>query len=166
MRIIGIDPGVAITGYAVVEESGDKYICLSSGCIETASEKPTSLRLQEIHNRILELVDRYNPRALAIEKIFFSKNVRTAFQVGEARGVVILVAAMRSLELFEYTPLQVKQAVAGYGNAEKSQVQKMVKLLLGLDEQPAFDDEADAIAVALCHLHGRRYREALKGGRP
>jgi crossover junction endodeoxyribonuclease RuvC len=100
-----------------------------------------------------------------VEKIFFSKNVRTAFQVGEARGVVLLAAARAGILLFEYTPLQVKQAVAGYGRAEKAQVQKMVQMLLKLQQQPAIDDEADAMAVALCHLQNRRFQEAVRGGK-
>ncbi len=166
IRIIGIDPGVAITGYAVIEESGSDYKCIASGCIRTKKDLPSAARLQAIHDQVFDLVSLYSPQTLAVEKIFFSKNVRTAFQVGEARGVVILVAARCSLELFEYTPLQVKQAVAGYGKAEKAQVQKMVQVLLKLPQQPAVDDEADAMAVALCHLQNRRWQDAIKGGRP
>ncbi len=165
MRIIGIDPGIAITGYGVVEECSGEYKCIASGCIRTDKNLAPALRLEEIHNQVFALISLYSPQALAIEKIFFSKNVRTAFQVGEARGVIILAAARCSLELFEYTPLQVKQAVAGYGNAEKIQVQKMVQMLLKLPQQPAVDDEADAMAVALCHLQNRRFQEAVKGGR-
>ncbi len=166
MRIIGVDPGVAITGYAVIDEHGSDYICAASGCIRTDKDLPSALRLQAIHDQVFELVSRYSPETLAVEKIFFSKNVRTAFQVGEARGVIILVAARCGLDLFEYTPLQVKQAVAGYGRAEKAQVQKMVQMLLKLPRQPAVDDEADAMAVALCHLQNRRWQDAIKGGRP
>ena len=165
MRIIGIDPGVAITGYAVVEECGSDYTCISSGCILTKSDLPAAVRLEAIHNQVFELISLYSPQALVIEKIFFSKNVRTAFQVGEARGVIILAAARCNLQLFEYTPLQVKQAVAGYGRAEKVQVQKMVQILLKLPQQPAVDDEADAMAIALCYLQNRRFQEAVKGGR-
>ncbi len=166
MRIIGVDPGVAITGYAVIDEHGSDYICAASGCIRTDKDLPSALRLQAIHDQVFELVSLYSPETLAVEKIFFSKNVRTAFQVGEARGVIILVAARCGLDLFEYTPLQVKQAVAGYGRAEKAQVQKMVQMLLKLPRQPAVDDEADAMAVALCHLQNRRWQDAIKGGRP
>lgn len=165
MRIIGIDPGVAITGYALVEESGSDFKCVASGCIRTKKDTPPEMRLLAIYDRVMELISEYDPGALAIEKIFFSKNVRTAFQVGEARGVIILAAATKNMDLFEYTPLQVKQAVAGYGKAEKSQVQKMVQMLLKLSVQPAVDDEADAMAVALCHLQNRRWQLAVKGGR-
>lgn len=165
MRILGIDPGVAITGYSIIEENGADYCCIASGCIRTASDCEPERRLLTIFDRITELVIEYSPQALAVEKIFFSKNVRTAFQVGEARGVVLLVAARAGILLFEYTPLQVKQAVAGYGKAEKAQVQKMVQLLLKLQRQPAVDDEADAMAVALCHLQNRRFQEAVRGGK-
>ena len=166
MRVIGIDPGVAITGYGVIEEINGNYVFVASGCIRTKSDLPPEVRLEAIHNQIYELVTLYSPHALAVEKIFFSKNVRTAFQVGEARGVIILVAARCNLELHQYTPLQVKQAVAGYGKAEKSQVQNMVQMLLTLPKRPAVDDEADALAIALCHLQSRRFQNAVKGGRP
>ncbi len=165
MRILGIDPGVAITGYSILEEKGADYCYIASGCIRTASDLEPELRLLIIYDRIAELVCEYSPQALVVEKIFFSKNVRTAFQVGEARGVVLLAAARAGISLFEYTPLQVKQAVAGYGRAEKAQVQKMVQLLLKLQQPPAVDDEADAMAVALCHLQNRRFQEAVRGGK-
>lgn len=164
MRVLGIDPGVAITGYGVIEESGNDNHYLYSGCIRTAKDELPAVRLETIHNYVFELVSDYKPQALAIEKIFFSKNVRTAFQVGEARGVIILAAARCNIDLFEYTPLQVKQAVAGYGRADKSQVQNMVKMLLRLEHAPSVDDEADALAVALCHLHNRRFQDALTRG--
>lgn len=165
MRVIGIDPGVAITGYGIVEEYSGEYKYIASGCIRTDKDLAPALRLAEIYEKVVELISLYSPKALAIEKIFFSKNVRTAFQVGEARGVIMLASAMCRLELFEYTPLQIKQAVAGYGNAEKVQVQKMVQMLLKLPQQPAVDDEADAMAVALCYLQNRHFQEAVKGGR-
>jgi len=165
MRIIGIDPGIAIAGYGIIDECSGEYKCIDSGCIRTDKDMAPAARLQEIHNCVFELITQHEPYAMAIEKIFFSKNVRTAFQVGEARGVIMLAASRLNLEVFEYTPLQVKQAVAGYGNAEKVQVQKMVQLLLKLQQMPSVDDEADAMAVALCHLQNRRFSEALKGGR-
>ncbi len=165
MIIIGIDPGVAITGYALLEERGSEYRYITSGCIRTKKELSPGDRLQAIFCAIQELVKKYKPSAIAVEKLFFSKNVRTAFQVGEARGVIILAAAISNLEIFEYTPLQVKQAVAGYGKAEKGQVQKMVQMLLKLAEPPQVDDEADAMAVALCYLQYRRFHEAIKGGK-
>lgn len=165
MRIIGIDPGVAITGYGLVEETAGDFTRVISGCILTDKELPTAERLRAIHEQVLKLIVDYSPQALAIEKIFFSKNVRTAFQVGEARGVIILAAAQHHIELYEYTPLQVKQAVAGYGKAEKAQVQKMVQLLLRLEQQPSVDDEADALAIALCHMQNRRFQEIIAKGR-
>ncbi|MEW5784808.1 MAG: crossover junction endodeoxyribonuclease RuvC [Bacillota bacterium] len=164
MRIMGVDPGLAITGFGFVEEHGGNFRWIASGCIRTGQESAASLRLEQIFNRVLELAGEYRPDALALEKLFFSKNTRTALQVGEARGTVILAASQSNLPLFEYTPLQVKQAVAGYGKAEKEQVQKMVQLLLQLKEIPAVDDEADALAVALCHLQHRRFQDAVKGG--
>jgi crossover junction endodeoxyribonuclease RuvC len=163
--IMGVDPGVAITGYAFVEEEGGQFTRLASGCILTGKESPTSLRLAQIYEQVLALAAAYRPEAMALEKIFFHKNTRTALQVGEARGTVILAAAKSGLELFEYTPLQVKQAVAGYGKSEKAQVQKMVQLLLHLEKMPAVDDEADALAIALCHLQHRRFQEAVEGAR-
>ncbi len=166
MRVIGIDPGVAITGYGIIDEKGSEYSYIDSGCVRTPKDLNSASRLKDIHDFIFDLVTSYSPQALAVEKLFFSKNVRTAFQVGEARGVIILAAARCSVDLYEYTPLQVKQAVAGYGKAEKVQVQKMVQMLLKLSHTLKVDDEADALAVALCHLQNRRYQEALKGGKP
>jgi crossover junction endodeoxyribonuclease RuvC len=165
MRILGIDPGVAITGFSIIEENSSVFSCIASGCIRTKSDMHAEQRLEIIYDKIIELITLYKPQAVSIEKIFFSKNVRSAFQVGEARGVVILAASKNNLELFQYTPLQVKQAVAGYGKAEKMQVQKMVQMLLSLDTIPTVDDEADAMAVALCHLQSRRFQEAVRGGK-
>ncbi len=166
MRILGIDPGVAITGYAVIESNNGVFNCLQSGCIRTDKDEQPALRLKAIYEQVLNLIKEHKPQGVAVEKIFFSKNVRTALQVGEARGIIMLIAANQNIALFEYTPLQVKQAVAGYGKAEKQQVQKMVQMLLKLKKEPAVDDEADAMAVALCHLQNRRWHEAVKGGRP
>ena len=164
MRLLGIDPGVAITGYSIVEDQEGNFRLQASGVIRTGSKLPPEQRLEEIYDHVQNLILLHKPEALAIERIFFSKNVRTAFQVGEARGVVILAASKSGLPVYEYTPLQVKQAVAGYGKAEKSQVQRMVQILLRLAKAPAVDDEADAMAVALCHLQSRRYQNAVKGG--
>ncbi|HOB86469.1 MAG TPA: crossover junction endodeoxyribonuclease RuvC [Bacillota bacterium] len=164
MRVLGIDPGVALTGYGVLEEQGGDYLRLASGCIRTAEKLPMPRRLELIYDQIMELIRLYRPDALSLEQLFFSKNTRTALQVGEARGIVILASAKSGLELHQYTPLQVKQAVAGYGRAAKEQVQRMVQILLKLEELPAVDDEADALAVALCHLQHRRWQEAVKRG--
>ncbi len=164
--VLGIDPGIAVTGYGLLEETGrGVYRRMVSGCIRTAAGDPPAGRLEHIFEEVSAVILKYRPRVLALEKLFFSRNTKTALQVGEARGIVILASAKNRLELFEYTPLQVKQAVAGYGKAEKLQVQKMVQMLLSLKEMPSFDDEADALAVALCHLQHRRWQETVKGGR-
>ncbi len=164
MRVLGIDPGVAITGFGVVEERGGESRRVASGSIQTASTERPCRRLEQIYAGVLELQKRYAPDTMAVEKLFFARNSRTALQVGEARGVVLLAAVLGGLELYEYTPLQVKQAVAGYGRADKEQVRHMVGRLLRLVEAPALDDEADALAVALCHLHHRRWQEAVSRG--
>lgn len=155
---MGIDPGTAITGYGIVEESGQRLSALVSGVIRTAADQPTPIRLQAIHREIKELADEWQPDEAAVEELFFSRNVRTAMKVGQARGVAILALADAGLEVAEYTPLSIKQAVTGYGNADKSQMQEMVKMLLGLSEIPQPDDAADALAVAICHLHSARLK--------
>jgi crossover junction endodeoxyribonuclease RuvC len=147
-----------------VDEQGSVFKHVASGCILTGQELPAEARLELIFNQLNELLRVYCPRTIALEKIFFNKNIRTALQVGEARGVVILAAALSRVDLFEYTPLQVKQAVTGFGKAEKRQVKQMVQLLLELKQKLTVDDEADALAVALCHLQHRRWNEAIKGG--
>lgn len=155
---MGIDPGTAITGYGIVEESGQRLHALASGVIRTGADQPTPIRLQAIHRQIKQLADEWQPDEAAVEELFFSRNVRTAMKVGQARGVAILALADAGLEVAEYTPLSIKQAVTGYGSADKSQMQEMVKMLLGLSEIPQPDDAADALAVAICHLHSARLR--------
>lgn len=164
MIILGIDPGLALTGYGIVEERDNGFHRLDSGTIRTAQGRPGIRRLEEIFDRVSELIFRFEPHSLALEKLFFCRNVSSALQVGEARGTIILAAAKRELPLYEYTPLQVKQAVAGYGRADKLQVQRMVQMLLQSTAKWSTDDESDALAVALCHLQHRRYHEAVKGG--
>ncbi len=163
MRIMGIDPGVAITGYGVVEECNGRWRNVASGCIQTDSKEPAPERLAKIFSSLGELIDDYSPRAISLEKLFFCKNTRSALQVGEARGVVILAAAIHKVELFEYTPLQIKKAVSGFGKANKSQVEKMVQILLRLEKIPPMDDEADALAAAICHLQHRKWLQATGG---
>ncbi len=155
---MGIDPGTAITGYGIVEESGQRLRALTSGVIRTGADQPTPIRLQAIHRHIKQLADEWQPDEAAVEELFFSRNVRTAMKVGQARGVVILALADAGLAVAEYTPLSIKQAVTGYGSADKSQMQEMVKMLLGLSEIPQPDDAADALAVAICHLHSARLK--------
>ncbi len=153
MRVLGIDPGTAITGYGVVEEKGGELKALAFGAIRTSAKQPLPTRLQAVYRGVKELVLEWKPSAAAVEELFFSSNVRTAMSVGQARGVALLALADAGLSVAEYTPLTVKQAVTGYGGADKAQVQEMVRLLLGLAEAPKPDDAADALAVAICHLN-------------
>jgi len=152
MRVLGIDPGIARCGWAVVEETKGKLITLAYDCFETESKEETSKRLQKIHEEIRRLIKKYSPEEVAVEELFFNTNAKTAFVVGQARGVILLATAEEKLKNFTYTPLQVKIAVSGYGRAEKSQVGQMVKTILGLKEIPKPDDITDALAVALTHL--------------
>lgn len=161
MRIIGIDPGIATTGYGVVQTDGQRSAALDFGCIATASDLPMPQRLERIYDELKFIVERYQPNVMAVEKLFFSKNSNSAMQVGEARGVVVLAGCHAGMHVYEYTPLQVKQAVVGYGKAEKLQVQQMVKMLLGLSKIPRPDDAADALAIALCHAHAGATLTAL-----
>ncbi|MCY0900565.1 MAG: crossover junction endodeoxyribonuclease RuvC [Firmicutes bacterium] len=151
MRILGIDPGFGRSGYGVIEVQGQKQTALVYGCVETAPHTATGVRLKEIYERMRTIMESYKPDIVAIEQLFFARNVSTAFTASEARGVVVLAAELAGIAQVQYTPLQVKQAVVGYGRAEKSQVQEMVRVLLGLRELPKPDDAADALAVALTH---------------
>lgn len=153
MRVLGIDPGIAITGFGFIDKQGHKLTPVQYGAITTEAHTPPEQRLIQVYDSACALMDRYNPEAVAVEKLFFNKNVTTAFAVGQARGVIILAAAQRGLPVAEYTPLQVKQAVVGYGKAEKRQVQEMVKMFLKLRAVPKPDDVADALAIAICHAH-------------
>jgi crossover junction endodeoxyribonuclease RuvC len=158
LRILGIDPGTAITGYGVVEGDGDGLSLGAYGAIKTPSNKPLPQRLQQIYRELRALIAELAPDSAAVEELFFSKNARTALAVGHARGVALLALTDAGLPIQEYKPAEVKQAVAGYGNAPKDQVQGMVQLLLGLDQIPRPDDAADALAVAICHFHSARWR--------
>lgn len=153
MRVLGIDPGIAIVGFGFIDKAGHKLTPVQYGAIQTEAHTPPEERLIQIYDSACALMDRYKPDTVAVEKLFFNKNVTTAFAVGQARGVIILAAAQRGLPVAEYTPLQVKQAVVGYGKAEKRQVQEMVKMFLKLSAIPKPDDVADALAVAICHAH-------------
>lgn len=151
MIILGIDPGTAITGYGVIRVENNKSIVLGYGAIRTSPKESTACRLEKIHTGIQGLIAEFKPSCLAIEELFFNKNVGSALAVGQARGVVILAGALQKLPVAEYTPLQVKIAVTGYGRASKEQVAYMVRMLLGLAETPKPDDVTDALAVCLCH---------------
>ena len=159
MLAIGIDPGTAITGYGLVREEGDGSLTvIDYGAITTSSSKPMPERLVQLYQQLKELLVLHNPQSGAVEKLFFARNVRTALTVGQARGVALLALAEAGVALAEYTPNEVKQAVAGFGGADKSQVQKMVQAILNLGEIPQPDDAADALAIAVCHLHSARMR--------
>lgn len=158
MVIIGIDPGIAITGYAVLSGSGSSMRVVEYGAITTESGLARGLRLRQLYEQLTAVIERHNPVEIAVEELFFNRNVTTALVVGEARGVVLLAAEQKGLQLAEYTPSEVKQAVVGYGKADKPQIQQMVRLLLGLKETPKPDDVADALAIAICHLQSRTVR--------
>ncbi|HZK00090.1 MAG TPA: crossover junction endodeoxyribonuclease RuvC [Tissierellaceae bacterium] len=162
MIILGIDPGIAIVGYAVIECLGNSHKAIEYGCIRTDSNLDFPDRLKIVYDEITNLIDTYKPEDMAIEELFFNKNVKTAIKVGHARGVEILAAANKGLGVYEYTPLQIKQGVVGYGRAEKHQVQEMVKMFLNLKEIPRPDDAADALAVALCHASCLKFKENFK----
>ena len=153
MRILGIDPGFAIVGYGVIDYENSKYKTVDYGKITTPAGMDMPLRLKEVYDGVLRLIELFKPDVLAIEELFFNTNVKTAIAVGHARGVIVLAAANSGIKINEYTPLQIKQAVVGYGRADKNQVQQMVKMFLGLKEVPKPDDTADALAVAICHAN-------------
>jgi crossover junction endodeoxyribonuclease RuvC len=153
VRVLGIDPGIAIVGFGFIDKIGSKLVPVQYGSIQTEAHKDPAIRLKEVYDATKQLIDKYKPDSMAIEKLFFNRNVTTAFTVGQARGVMILAGVQAGLPIAEYTPLQVKQAVVGYGKAEKHQVQEMVKLFLKLSAIPKPDDVADALAVAICHAH-------------
>jgi crossover junction endodeoxyribonuclease RuvC len=160
MRVIGIDPGIAITGYGVVDEALDGGLKLVDyGAIVTAADTPLQDRLSQIFHSMNEILHLHSPDIGAVEKLFFQKNVRTAIAVGQGRGVALLSLGEAHIPVSEYTPLEVKQAVTGYGGADKRQIQQMIRALLIMDEIPRPDDAADALAVAICHLHSARLKD-------
>ena len=162
MIILGIDPGLAIIGYGVIKYDGRKMTIVDYGTITTEAGVPLPRRLSSIYDSMASLIDKFKPDAIAFEELFFNKNVKTALTVGHARGTALVCAEKSGTELYEYTPLQVKQAVCGYGRADKQQVQAMVKMILNLKEIPRPDDAADAVAVAICHAHSSHFKESFK----
>ena len=165
MVIMGIDPGTAITGYGViVEEAGGRLTHVAHGCITTDSKAALHERLLKIHTGISSAIDVYKPDIVSVELLFFNRNVTNALSVGHARGVTLLAAALKGLRVTEFTPLQVKQAVAGYGRADKQQVQSMVRALLCLEAIPEPDDAADALALAICCAHHAKMSSVLEQG--
>jgi crossover junction endodeoxyribonuclease RuvC len=165
MLVLGIDPGTATTGYGLIKNEGGKEILLRYGVIKTSPSLDMPRRLVKINREYTDLLEEFHPDAVAIEEIFYHKNAKTVISVAQSRGVLLMTAAARNIEVAEYTPLQVKQAVTGYGNADKRQVQIMVQKILALDEKPQPDDAADALAIAICHLHSYRLGKLVKGGR-
>lgn len=164
--IMGLDPGTAITGYGLICYDGRHLAPIDYGVITTPAHTPLPTRLRAIYHELVALIARHRPTEAAVEELFFARNVRTAIAVGQARGVVLLALAEADLPIHEYTPLQVKQAVVGYGRGTKAQVQEMVRMLLGLDAIPRPDDAADALAVAICHAHSARLTALLAEEHP
>jgi crossover junction endodeoxyribonuclease RuvC len=156
MIILGIDPGTAITGYGFIREEADRLQAIAYGAITTPSDMPMPQRLATLYRELSDLIALHRPASAAVEQLFFSRNVRTALSVGQARGVVLLTLAQADVPISEYTPLEVKQAVTGYGRADKKQIQEMVRILMSLTDIPKPDDVADALAIAICHLHSSR----------
>ena len=153
MVILGLDPGTATTGYGVIRVLGNRFQMLEYGIISTPAKTPMEKRLEMIYDNLQELLQKWQPDQAAEEELFFNQNITTAITVGQARGVLLLCCAQNNVPLAEYTPLQVKQALVGYGRADKKQIQQMVKMFLNLADIPKPDDAADALAIAICHAH-------------
>ena len=163
MLVMGIDPGIAITGYGIIQTGPrNEYQCIDYGVVTTQAGTPDAERLSILYDELTALIQRYQPDSSAVEKLFFQKNVKTALAVGQARGVAMLTLAQANLPIQEYTPNDVKQTVCGYGNADKQQVQRMVQTLLHLDELPKPDDAADALAVAICHINHQSFNNFVQ----
>lgn len=158
MRIIGIDPGTGILGFGIIEVNKGKFQLVDAGVIRTPVKEDDAVRLSTIFDELSDIIAETKPEQMAVEKLFFSQNVTTAMTVAQARGVVLLCGMQSQLAIGEYTPLQIKQALTGYGKAEKTQVQEMVKIILGLKDIPRPDDCADALAVAICHAQSIRVK--------
>ena len=161
MRVLGIDPGTAIVGYSIIDYKNNKIQLIDYGCIYTNKENSLSLRLEQVYLRVESLINLYKPDHMAIEELFFFKNQKTIISVAQARGVIILKAQLSGLDIYNYTPLQVKTGITGYGRASKKQVQEMTKIILKLSEIPKPDDAADAIAIAINHINTIRGVGAL-----
>ncbi len=158
MRIIGIDPGTGILGFGIIEANKGTYTLVDGGVIRTPVKEDDAIRLETIYDELTDIIASTNPSIMSVEKLFFARNVTTAMTVAQARGVVLLCAKQAGLDIYEYTPMQIKQAITGYGKADKKQMQEMVRVILGLSEVPKPDDAADAIAAALTHAQSMRSR--------
>ncbi len=165
MRILGIDPGSNCTGYGIVEESGSSLKAVCWGGIRNPAKASFPDRLKRIHDELLGVIETHAPDGAAVEDLFFAVNVKSALKLGQTRGAILLTLANANLDIGEYSPLEIKQAVAGYGRAEKSQVQSMVKTLLNLKEDPEPLDASDALAVAICHIHSSALKTRIAGSR-
>jgi crossover junction endodeoxyribonuclease RuvC len=163
MLIMGIDPGIAISGYGIISGKQNDCSVIEYGVIKTPPGLKMPYRLKKIYEGYTEHLQKYKPDAVAVEELFFNKNAKTIISVGQARGAALLAAALSNIEVFEYTPLQVKQAVVGYGRADKLQVQQMIKMFFNLDKLPKPDDAADALAVALCHMNSYKIQKIIDG---
>ncbi len=150
MLILGIDPGIADTGYGAIKKEGGQYFLVECGSLKTSAQNSLPARLEKLHSLLSHIIKKYSPDVVAVEELFFAKNVKTALTVAHARGVILLTAKTGGAEVREFTPLQVKQALTGYGRADKNQIQQMVKNILKLKEAPKPDDAADALAIAIC----------------
>jgi len=164
MIILGVDPGLSFTGWGLVKSAGpDSLSMISYGCIKTKPNQPITERLKIIYQTITELIKEYHPVEMAIEELFFLKEARTVASVGQARGAVLVAAAVENLPVYEYNPRHVKMSLTGYGSADKSQMQKMVKTILRLTEIPKPDDSADALAIAMCHINMKKMNAIMAG---
>jgi len=155
MKILGIDPGMAIVGYGIIDADGDKPKLIASGSIQTDKNLSDSKRLAEIFNDLSTIIEKYKPDCASVENLFFFKNQKTVIPVAEARGVILTVLEKYNIPSFSYTPMEVKQVMTGYGRAEKKEVEQMVKIALDIDTLPKLDDTVDAIAIAICHMRNR-----------
>jgi len=156
MLVLGVDPGSKVTGYGLVEKRANLLTCLHAGTISTSSQRPFYERIHEIFQNMLEIMNRYRPEEMAIEDVFFAKNVQSSFKIGHARGAVLIAAVQCGIKIFEYTPLEIKKAVVGYGGASKEQVRAMIRVILHLQSDPPLD-ASDALAAAICHLNWVRF---------
>jgi crossover junction endodeoxyribonuclease RuvC len=164
MIVLGLDPGIALTGYGIVrEEENGEIVSLDYGVISTPSYSNETDRLLTLHQRLSSIILLHRPDSSAVEKLFFQKNTRTAMTVGQARGVVLLTLAQQGVSVYEYAPVEIKQALTGYGLADKKQIQMMVKMRLGLEELPKPDDAADALAIAICHIQFQHLNSCISG---
>ncbi len=161
MIFLGLDPGTATTGFGVIDSDGENLKLLDYGCIETTANEILPTRLNQISKDLLEIINCWKPDAIAIEELFFSKNVKTAMTVAHARGAIMQKLAEKGYEIYEYKPMQIKEAVSGYGRADKKQIQRMVQMILDMREIPRPDDAADALAVAICHANVVQFKEKV-----